>query len=53
VLGSPLITAAMGSAWCEQVREGFLRGNPRANEHALLASGPVVLAEALRELQVG
>jgi hypothetical protein len=52
VLGSPLIADAMGQAWCESVREGFLRGDGRAAAHALTASGPVGLAEALADLQV-
>lgn len=51
VLADPLIAGPLGPGWCAATREGFLAGDGGASELALLASGPVALAAALRELQ--
>ena len=43
---------AMGAAGCARTRAGFLRGERRATEQALLAAGPAALEAALRGLSV-
>jgi hypothetical protein len=52
VLADPLIAEPLGAGWCTATRDGFLAGDSRATELALMAGGPVGLAAALRELQL-
>lgn len=49
--GSPA-ERAMGPAWCASTRDGFLRGERRTTEQALLAAGPAALETGLRELRL-
>jgi hypothetical protein len=50
VLGHGAIAEQMGERWAGDTRAGFLRGDGPATELALLATGPVALDAALREL---
>ena len=50
VLGSPSLTATMGTRWCLATRRGFLAGDPEAESLALWAAGPIAFDRALREL---
>jgi hypothetical protein len=47
VLAHSLIRGAMGDAWSDQARAGFLEGRRHATAHALLACGPVALQHAV------
>jgi hypothetical protein len=49
-LGSALLRDALGARWVERTRERFLSDETRATETALLASAPVALDQALRDL---
>jgi hypothetical protein len=49
VLRSPLVLDSMGEDWSRATTGGFLRGEPRATQQAMLACGPFALGRALRE----
>jgi hypothetical protein len=49
VLRDPDVTDRMGTAWSDAVAAGFVAGQRRHAEQALLAAGPIRLAESLRQ----
>lgn len=51
VLEHPLIRDALGDDWVRGTRRGFVGGEPRAAQQALLAAGPVSLSDALLRLR--
>jgi len=51
VLRRPELRDAMGEAWTEAVRSGFLQGRRRAVEKAQLAAGLLVFQEELAALR--
>jgi hypothetical protein len=51
-LARPALVAAMGGAWAAQTRDGLLRGDPVAVEHALRAASLAALEDAMNRLTV-